>query len=354
MRNKNFEDIAKLIKNSPYLGVKNVEFSPTQCAIEFKDPKTAVLFALNFENYFPVAGEFVRITYDISYLCGIRSLAEHADHLKKRRVVYLVDVDGVSSLSTPFGAPLDTKHRSMAIENHLKKITASAVEKGTDPEELIVCYTSGWGGEDLYGALGGFSLRERGYVVFPDWTDYPFFVNMAGVPDLVAVKLGTFQDSLIENGVIEYGAWIVELELYEIFGKCTRKGRVEENEAVAAEVEPSKPRASGGRKQLRNYVSTGHFNQAILICPGRADDEKYEREFGYITWDDSNEERYYRPKITYHQDEKIAELLIASKRLASSILVKNMTLERLLRAYGNKSVFEILDAFIESPKMFSP
>jgi len=346
MRNKNFEDITKLIKNSPYLGVKNMEFSPPQCAIEFKDPKIAVLFALNFENYFPVAGEFVRITYDISYLCGIRSLAEHANHLKKRRVVFLVDVDGVPSLSTPLGAPWDTKQRSMAIRNHLKEIIASAVENGTDPEEIIICCTSGWGGEDLYGALGGFSLRDKGYIVFPEEAGLlNWIVGFTG--DLIAIKLGAFQDKLTEEGIIEYGALLPEFELQNIFGKCTKKGKIQEEEAAAVEIESSKESASDGRRQLRGYVRAGHFNHGILICPGRSElDEKPIDKMGLVTWRDKEEVFVYPEKLPY-QPEKLEEVLTASKRVISLILVKNMALERLLQAYGNKSVFETIDTFMK-------
>jgi len=351
MRNKNFEDIIKLIEKSPYLRIKRREFSPPLCILEFEDPKTAILFALNFENYFPVNDKLIRITYDLSYVCGVRSLVEHADHLKNRRIVYLVDVDGVPSLRAPLGVPWGLEQRRMAIENHVKEIAASAVEKGINPKELIVCYTSGWGGEDLYGALGGFSLRDQGYIVFPEGIlGYPF-VDLAGVPDLIAVKFGTFQDKLIEEGIIEHGAWLSELELQKIFGKCTRKDKIGEEEALAIEVEPSKPRASGGRKQLAAYVSTRHFNQGILVCPDIVDDKKYSQEFGYITWKDTYEEESFLPlEKTYHRDEKLAEILTASKRVASLILVKNMALEGILQAYGNKNVFETIDAFMKSPK----
>jgi hypothetical protein len=350
MRNKNFENITKLIEKSPCLKIKSREFSPPQCILEFEDPKTAILFALNFENYFPMNDELVRITYDVSYVCGVRSLAETADNLKNRRIVYLIDVDRVPSLHAPLGVPWGLKERRTAIENHVKQIIASAVEKGINPKELIVCYTSGWGREDLYGALGGLSLREKGYIVFPEGIlGYPF-IDLAGVPDLIAVKLGAFQDKLIEEGIIEYGGIIPEFEMLGIFGRCTRRGKVEEEKAVVVEVESSKPRASGGHKQLDAYVSTGHFDFGVLVCPGRADDQKYYPEYGYITWGDENEEISYFPEKSYRKEEKLSELLITAKKLISLTLIKNWTTEKLLKVYGNKSMFETIDAFTKSPK----
>lgn len=353
-RQEKFENITKLIEKSPHLKIKGREFNYPECILKFEDPKIATLFALNFSTpyppYFPTDGKSIPIIYDASYVCGLRSLNEHAEHLKNRRVVYLVDCDAVTSHLPHPSIPGSLEQRHIAIENYTKQITASAVEKEINPKELIVCYTSGWGGEDLYGALGGFSLREQGYIVFPEGIlGYPF-VDLAGAPDLIAVKLGASQDRLIEEGIIEHGAWLPEIELQKIFGKCARGGKIQEEESLAIEVEPSKPRASGGRQQLRNYVRTGHFNQGILICPSRADDTKYEREFGYITWDDTNKEECYRPEITYHRDEKLAKLLTVSKKVVSLILVKNMALEELLRTYGNKSIFETIDAFMKSPK----
>lgn len=236
-------------------------------------------------------------------------------------------------------------------KSHARQIKTKCAEHGINPEELVICYTSGWGGEDLYGALGGFSLRERGYIVFSEDTlGYPF-VDLEGVPDLIAVKLGAFQDKLIEEGIIEHGAWLPELELQKIFGKYTRKGKIGEEETLVIEVEPSKPRASGGRKQLAAYVKTRHFNQGILVCPDRVDDKRYSQEFGYITWKDTYEEESFLPlEKTYHRDEKLTEILTASKKMASLILAKNMALEGLLRTYGNKSVFETIDAIMKSPK----
>lgn len=345
-RKKSFEDITKLIEKS--LRIKSREFSPLQCILEFENPKTAISFALNFENYFPMDDKLIRINYDLSYVYGIRSLAGYADYLKNRRIVYLIDIDRVPYMPTSFGFPGSVEQKGVAIKNHIKEITASAVEKGTNPKELIVCYTSGWGGEDLYGALGGFSLKDKGYIVFPE-AILDYFVGLDGVPDLIAVKLGAFQDRLIEEGVIEYGAWLPELELQRIFDKCMRKGKTEKEEALAVEVEPSKPRASSGHKQLNAYVSTGHFDLGALVCPGRADDKKYCPEYGYITWDNENKEVSYFPEKSHRKEEKLNELLVAAKKLVSLALIKNWTTEKLLKVYGNKSIVNTIEAFVKTP-----
>lgn len=114
--------------------------------------------------------------------------------------------------------------------------------------------------------------------------------------------------------------------MLEIFGKCTRRGKVEEEKAVAVEVEPSKPRASGGHNQLRTYVTTGHFDFGVLVCPSRVGDEKSISEQGYITWDDENKEIPYFPEISYRKEDKLNELLMAAKKLVSLIMVKNFAL----------------------------
>lgn len=356
IRSKNFERIIELIVNTPHLKIRKHELKYPDCILEFENPKIATLFALNFStpypSYFPTDGKPIPIIYDASYACGLRSLNEHAEHLKNRRVVFLVDCDAVTSYLPHPSIPGSLEQRHVAIENHTKQITASAIEKGINPEELIVCYTSGCGGEDLYGALGGFSLREQGYIVFPEGI-LDHFVWLAGVPDLIAVKLGVFQDKLIEEGIIEYGGFIPEFEMLEIFGKCTRRDKVEEEKALAVEVEPGKRRASGGRKQLAAYMSTGHFNHSILVCPGLVNDEKYEDYYpgcGYITWDDKNKEvPPYFPEKSYQEKEKLNEVLTAAKKLVSLMLIKNLTTEKLLKIYGNKSIFNTIEAFMRSP-----
>jgi len=351
-RQEKFEDITKLIEKSPHIKIKRREFNYPECILEFEDPKIATLFAIGLEdNYFPMDNELIPICYDYSYVCGLHSLNEYANHLKDRRVMYLVDNEWVRTRpNAQIPRDLTEQQTRLTKESYARQITTKTAECGRKREEIIVCYTSGWGDEYLYGALGGFSLREQGYIIFPEEARLlNWLVGFTG--DLIAVKLGAFQDKLIEEGIIEYGAWLPELELQKIFGKCTKKSKIEVEEAVAVEIESSKESASSGRGQLTGYVKGGHFNHGILVCPGRAElDEKPIEKMGLVTWNDKKEEVYIPPEKLSHQPEKLAELLTISKRVASLILVKNTTLEGLSQTYGNKSIFETIGAFTKSPK----
>ena len=154
-------------------------------------------------------------------------MANFGDCLKNMRVVCLVNAALFDDLLT------------WSVEENLRMLVAN----GLDPRNSIICYTR-YPSEDLYSAIAALFLREQGYIVFPEGIlDYPF-IDLIGTPDLIAVKLGTFQDKLIKEGIIGYGAVMPELEMLGIFGKEEGgKKDIGEEKAVAVELRilPRKP-----------------------------------------------------------------------------------------------------------------
>lgn len=319
------------------LAIKSVKFKKgdVQACFEFEKPKEASLFALHFLfNYFPTDENVVSIpyAYDNRYVCGLSSLDTQASCLKDRKAVFLVDLNRIG-----FQGESGTDKS----KRYNKNVILAANNMGYRASEIAICYT--YGGEALYNIIAGFSLRKKGYVVFPEGT-LDLFLTFNGVPDLVVVKLGAFQDKMIEQGIIEHGAWLAEFELQSVFGKCKRKGTVKEEKAIAVEGESASKAASAGHKQLDAYVRTGHFDFGVLVCPGRSGDEKYYPDYGYITWSDEGREISYFPTIHQAQREERNETLSISKKLITLSILKSKPIKEWSARCEDKTLTELIES----------
>jgi len=206
------------------------------------------------------------------------------------------------------------EERDMARRSGVISISKEVIDLGYGDDEVLLISTY-FGNEELYAALASFTLRKMGYIVFPEGI-IDKFVNLGGVPDLIAVKLGDFQHRLIRDGVIEGGALITEINLHDILGRVgfpAEEGGAEE--AVAVEVESQKYKASEGRRQLESYLSSGCFDYGLLVAPERVGDEEYYPQYGYITWDEHGKKRFYRGHRVKANPDKKSDLLHVSKRL---------------------------------------
>ncbi len=118
---------------------------------------------------------------------------------------------------------------------------------------------------------------------------------------------------------------------------------IKETYFIAVEVEPSPDRASGGRTQLEKYVDSRYFKYGLLVCPGRAEDEKYYEDVGLLTWDDEGRTYYYEPRnIDYSLNYKKEALAQVSIKLLSYLVLKNTKLKELATMYPDKTLTEIV------------
>lgn len=281
---------------------------------KFQNVRDAVLFGIHSSHsYFPVQGKVIRISFDSDFIRHFNSLYYYKDVLKNRKYVCLQDFSAVRNRRKFRGFEKET----LELSNRLEK-------DGINTDELIVTFT---GGEDFYGIMGAFALREEGYIVFPEACLDGLDIGLPGVPDLIAGKLGDFQNRLITSGVIANGGFLAEIDMLD-FVNLNKKKEVSEipEEALAIEVEPEAKRASGGRKQIRTYLSPGLFNNGILVCTGRIGDERYYGEHGFMTWDSQGN------LITYFSKEDFATnkhlLLDIAKRVVAFTLIKNIKITK--------------------------
>lgn len=290
--------------------------------IKFEQDYFAPLFGLCVsKNSFPTASTITAadkgaerkgkmpssLSYGIKYWSGSYSLHEHREMLAGRNTIMLIPQyyhDHFFSLGQYSQSQSAEEDNKLSAYMKNAAITAARAD-GKELSELIICCT---GGEELYGILAGFTLRERGYIIFPEY-DFGMIDaclgigRMGGVPDMVAAKLGEFQDRLIDQGAIEYGAWFHELELRQLLlarenggnGSGGEKGNraasaeakksrvtttaVPEEISMVIEVEDTSREASGGYRQLLGYTTTSmyaegraFFDGGMLVCPKRQSD----------------------------------------------------------------------------------
>lgn len=334
------------------LGLGRLDFDENRITIEFEDERKAALFSLMMDSQYPlddqniVSSNELRGCFSALPNYFLYSLKDKRGILEGRRLVYLVDT------RPKVVEPFDWRSRAVnpgwferrrEIEDSIRKafmrnLLEDAKGRGYSPKEVVMCRTPF--GEDFYGAVGAFLLRSDGYIVFPEAT-LTNLLYMWGTPDMVAVKLGSFQEELVRSSVIERGALLDEIELYGQDGSEGTSPRSFEEEAVAVEVESSSLTASKGHGQLDSYVSTGYFDYGLLICPDRVEDEKYYREYGYISWHKNGRSKLYRPRA-YKGGARVGELLEKAKALVAYVLIKHLPLDRLAELFGGASIIESL------------
>lgn len=319
--------------------VRSIGFEEIEIDDVFEtDPVSAVLFAIHSSNsYFPLNSRHaVNIRYDASYFRRLGSLVSMGNVLKGRRYVCL------KPLGKLFPSGAIFAHSSRAtFERAALELAEGFKEEGVQPNEVIVCYT---GGEDFYGVVAGFSLRKRGYIVFPEGVlDLP----IAGLPDLTAAKLGDLQGKLINQGIIWKGAFLAELELSKVFGKTSNGCPIiTEKEMIVVEVEPKKLRASSGRSQLKEkYLPMGYFNNGYLACPNRQEDTKDQSypELGLITWDEDGNELLYDSETDWGAEKNVKTAIDLAKRHTLFTLLKNVPTKSLSDKYNGKPLSKIVD-----------
>jgi len=290
--------------------------------LEFRDPKEAVLFGIHSGiAYFPTTQGKLRLSYDSSFWQEFEYLPRYEDILRGRKYVYIDDYSYITQ-----------KYPSSYFLSHILNLEFDSAcgtldrHFGIDPVESIIVFT---GGESFYTVAGSFVLRELGYILFPEGLIDPYLC--AGVPDLIAAKLGRLQEILVKYGVIKNGAFLAELELWPIFGRNPKSAvkKVSE-EVLAIETEPEARRASGGRKQIKTYLNSGSFNNGILICPGREDDKKYYND-SFITWSREGDPIVRITPPVYPKPRNIERILKILKKFVIITLLKVFDLSKFPR-----------------------
>jgi hypothetical protein len=298
--------------------------------LRFQNDDFAMLFGLCIQrNGFPISEREVRtkLHYGIKYWSGAYSLKEHSTTLRNRRTVMLLPQFSFDRFST------GQKSSKDKLTVYMENAANAAKHDGYEPSEVIICCT---GGEELYEILAGFVLREQGYILFPEY-DYGMVNSLlleriSGVPDMVAVKLGAFQDRLIEQGLMEHGAWFHEIELSaaNLLGNSStakQNYQIGPEVALAIEVEDTAYEASSGYKQLDDYNASLCFDGGILVCPRREHDlrdEKPDRKnYGVITWDPEGSIFSRDCTIEQLDNQQKNELVQVCKRLIASNIRKD-------------------------------
>jgi len=313
------------------------EVSPN--LIKFKEPKEAVLFGLHSINsYFPTENEIINLSYDSTFIRRLDALLHYKNILKDRKYIWIEDLSYIRGRtlysSITYALKTEARNVSKFIERRI----------GIDPNNVIITFT---GGEDFYSIMGSFILREKGYIIFPEASlDLP----LVGVPDLIVAKLGKLQEYLIRKGIINNGGFLAEIELSSIFGSSKRQTILQNlnEEILAIEVEPEAKRASGGRKQLENYLASKSFNGGILICPGRIGDEKYYQD-SFITWTREGDPVIYISPPKYHMTQNISVSLKIAKRMVIFTLLKNTKLSKLEKI--DSTLIELIEKITRAPHL---
>lgn len=343
----------RCLLNTPALrlqsGAADVRGDFDRVYLRFENDRFASIFGLCvLRNAFPADRENVKTSlhYGIRFWAGAYSLKEYAATLSTRKTVMLLPRYGLDNFSL---AKNSTDDR---VEAYMKNAAGLAAIDGYDPSEIIVCCT---GGEELYGISAGFVLADRGYIIFPEY-DFGVvnnFVAMNDVPDLVAVRLGDFQNRLIEEGFIEYGGWLHEIELFsslpsfadKLPTRANNEKSVREELSIALEVEDTDPEASNGYGQVEKYVASSYFDGGMLVCPQRTHDLtptaitdnasfiklRDTKDFLLMTWD--REGSMPPPRFTsgmsFSEKERKGELLSICRRLIASSIRKAQTVKEM-------------------------
>lgn len=301
--------------------------------LKARSVRHAVLLGLHLPySYFPFGKESIGIYYDQRFLEGYDSLRRYRNILGTRKYVAVQDREAVAGMR---------RFRSFEDE------AAMCHPEGATPEESIVTFTSG--GEPFYEVMAAFALREKGYIVFPEsaWT-MPFWSGLGGVPDLIAFKLGNFQKQLVNSGVIQRGAFLAEVEMFPLLRLNEDRG-IEEvpDEAIAVEVEPEPKRASGGRKQLEAYLSSGLFDRAVLACPGRSEDEKWYHD-SFITWNSEGNSVVRFPEEVSARRNNLA--LRLARWTIASLLLRTVKLSK-LKKFAELNFLDLTERVCSSPEL---
>jgi len=328
---------AKCLLNTSALGLQpeavDIRGDYDRIYLKFKQDHLALLFGLCVSrSAFPERDGRVTtpLHYGIRFWTGAYSLKEYEPTLSGRKAVMLLPQHDYDS----FSAGKKSEEEKLAM--YMKNAAGDAKGDGYDPSEIIICCT---GGEELYGILAGFVLAERGYIIFPEY-DFGVtnnFLPIRGVPDLVAVKLGDFQNRLMREGLIRYGGWLHEIELSAflggLHGGTTDKRATFDELSVYVEVEDTAPEGSGGYDQLERYAPSGYFDAGMLVCPRREYDltprpgdeslvygQRRRDDFLLMTWDAQGmmHGRYAASK-TFELGKKAELLSLCRRMIAGSI-----------------------------------
>ncbi len=313
--------------------------------LEFRDPRDAIVLATRFNsNYFPSDKGYFKLRYEPSLAFGFSQIQDKKEELKDRKYMVISDISHCHETWRELPSTtiywFDDCIRS-GIETALNYLR----DAGIDEREAIICITSL--GEDFYDAIGSYILRSLGFIVIPQEV-YSLFEYIWGVPDLIAVKLGRFQEDLIKAGVIEYGALLMEFELYGLFGKRKYKAeprKIDQEISVVVEVKGESRVGSRGHKQLNKYLNSGLFNYGVLICPGRIDDQRYYPDHGVITWDYDGNVITYFPDVNMADLNKVEFLLKSVKRFILRTLMNYIKLNELIK-FKDKCLADLIESIV--------
>jgi len=227
-----------------------------------------------------------------------------------------------------------TKYKSKrnAIGGLLNKIRAEKL-KPTDFVFFITPFNdvdSDYIGEHILEYLLSCYLRKKGFIVDK------FSESLKGednrkFPDLYALKIPHIQNVLIEEGIIQHGAYLCELELRNQSNQ--KRDEVKEEVVIVVEVESSKKRrgagSSGGKGQLAPSLESGYYDEGIVFAPFVEDiysDVKSYR-IGFGTMNKKGEILFERYPKNY-ESEKVPGIKKMVERIIKLTLLKNLPLRQ--------------------------
>lgn len=182
-------------------------------------------------------------------------------------------------------------------------------------------------GEPLTTAMVSMYLRQQGYIVDP------FNESLAtpnnGHPDLFAVKLPKYQQTLADQGITDGGFYLTELELPEF---CSRGTQTPDQEEVAVlEIESVRDGSFYDAKdETADYLTGGWFDIGYGVrgfAEDRLESWRNRLDVGFITFDKEGEFTVFECPTDYGQSRKTAEVKERVRTIVKLVLLKNLPLD---------------------------
>jgi hypothetical protein len=174
--------------------------------------------------------------------------------------------------------PLNIKHSQD--RSHRKKIFDGLIEADKNPCDYLLTEVrldiDGYGLEPFLEYTVSNYYRKNGYITE---TQIPLLYG-EGTPDVGAFKIPLLMSFLRQNGIVNNGAFLIELSSMSTFKPKINKSNTvdEETDIIVGE---AKAKSTDAQKQVTKYVETGLFNKAYEIMPYK----KKPQKFGLITFD---------------------------------------------------------------------
>jgi len=171
-------------------------------------------------------------------------------------------------------------------------------------------------------------LRKNGFIVDK------FSESLKGednrkFPDLYAIKAPNIQNFLIRKGLIQYGAYLCELELQN--NSIPKHKEVNEEVIIAIEVESTKKsRSNGVLRQLIPSLGSGYYNEGILFAPFIDDITQNVKDYkvGFGTIQRDGKICIERCSGNYGIDKKVLKIRRMFERIIKLTLLKNLSLRQ--------------------------